>query len=192
MRVRIAAAAARLMAQDGIDDFALAKRKAAKQLGASDTQALPGNEEIEEQLRAYQQLYQGDEQRERLQALREKALEVMRVLAEFRPYLTGQVLSGVAGRYGEIDLQVYTDDAKGLEILFLNRNIAYEVAEQRRHLNGETRSFSVLSLDWEGTRVNITVLGAKDERSSLKSAAGGKVLERASLPAVELLVATNG
>jgi hypothetical protein len=29
-RARIAAAAARLMAEDGIDDFALAKRKAAK------------------------------------------------------------------------------------------------------------------------------------------------------------------
>jgi hypothetical protein len=39
MRARIAAAAARLMAEDGIDDFALAKRKAARQLGALDTQS---------------------------------------------------------------------------------------------------------------------------------------------------------
>ena len=47
MRARIAAAAARLMAEDGIDDFALAKRKAARQLGASDTESLPRNDEIE-------------------------------------------------------------------------------------------------------------------------------------------------
>ena len=57
MRARIAAAAARLMAEDGIDDFALAKRKAARQLGASDTQSLPANDEVETELKAYQALY---------------------------------------------------------------------------------------------------------------------------------------
>ena len=52
MRARIAAAAARLMAEDGINDFALAKRKAARGLGAANTEALPGNDEIEAELRA--------------------------------------------------------------------------------------------------------------------------------------------
>ena len=40
MRERIAQLAARLMAVDGIDDFALAKRKAARQAGAPDTRNL--------------------------------------------------------------------------------------------------------------------------------------------------------
>ena len=57
MRARIAAAAARIMAEDGIDDFALAKRKAARQLGAPETEALPRNDEIEDELRAYRALY---------------------------------------------------------------------------------------------------------------------------------------
>src|SRR3954471_10911841 len=91
MRARIAAAAARIMAEDGIDDYALAKRKAARQLGAGDTQALPGNDEIEAELRAYQSLYQGDEQRHRIRHLRTQALEAMRMLAQFRPYLAGAV-----------------------------------------------------------------------------------------------------
>src|SRR5438270_11760680 len=60
MRARIAAAAARLMAEDGIDDFALAKRKAARQLGAFDTQSLPRNDEMEAELRAYRALYQAE------------------------------------------------------------------------------------------------------------------------------------
>src|SRR6266498_1831102 len=92
MRARIAATAARLMAEDGIEDFALAKRKAARQLGAEDTQSLPKNEEIEIELRAYQSLYQGEEQRERIQYLREHALGAMQLLAQFRPYLAGPVL----------------------------------------------------------------------------------------------------
>ena len=61
MRARIAAAAARIMAEDGIDDFALAKRKAARSLGAAETEALPGNDEIEAELRAYRALYQAEE-----------------------------------------------------------------------------------------------------------------------------------
>jgi hypothetical protein len=96
MRTRIAAAAARLMAEDGVEDFALAKRKAARQLGAEDTQSLPKNEEIEAELRAYQSLYQGEEQRERIQYLRRCALDAMQLLERFRPYLAGPVLSGTA------------------------------------------------------------------------------------------------
>ena len=75
MRTRIAAAAARIMAEDGVEDFALAKRKAARQLGAEDTQALPKNDEVEFELRTYQSLYQGEEQRERIQDLRSEALK---------------------------------------------------------------------------------------------------------------------
>src|SRR5260221_2511563 len=102
MRVRIAAAAARLMAEDGIDDFALAKRKAARQLGATDKQALPGNEEIETELRAYLDLYQAEEHPDRIRELRRIALAMMRELAEFTPYLTGPVLKGIAGPYSHI------------------------------------------------------------------------------------------
>lgn len=191
-RLRIAAAAARLMAQDGIDDFALAKRKAARQLGLGDTQALPGNHEIEEQLRTYQRLYQEQEQRERLRELRRIALEVMCEIADFHPYLTGPVLSGTAGRYSEVDIQVFTDDAKLLELQFLNRNLAYDVCEQRRWIGGENRLISVLTLDWDGNEVNISVLGTNDERVSIKTSAKGLVVERAALSAVKLLVESDG
>ena len=102
-RARIAAAAARIMAEDGIDDFALAKRKAARQVGAEDSQALPGNDEIEAELRAYRALYQPAEHPERVAELRRIALDAMRELERFSPYLTGPVLTGLAGRYAEID-----------------------------------------------------------------------------------------
>ena len=52
LRREVAAAAARMMAEDGISDFGFAKRKAARQLGASDADALPTNAEIEAELRA--------------------------------------------------------------------------------------------------------------------------------------------
>src|SRR5690348_978672 len=125
MRARIAAAAARVMAEDGIDDFALAKRKAARRLGAPDTEALPTNDEVEAELRAYRALYQADEHGKILAELRAVALDAMRALERFHPYLTGPVLNGVAGAYSEIDLQLFPDSAKDVELFLLERNIAF-------------------------------------------------------------------
>ena len=191
MRARIAAVAARIMAEDGIEDYATAKRKAARQLGAGDTQSLPNNDEIENELRLYQSLYQGAEQRERLRHLRSQALAAMEQLAEFKPYLTGPVLKGTAARYADIDLQVYADSGKELEIFLLNRNIPYQTAELRHYSGNQERAVSVLSLDWEGTPLRLTVYWPGDERRSVKTSPLGRPLERAGLDAVRTLVASG-
>jgi hypothetical protein len=188
MRARIAAAAARLMAEDGVEDFALAKRKAARQLGAGDTQSLPANEEVEAELRAYQALYQGEEQRDRVRALREVALDAMRSLAAFRPYLSGSVLKGTAGRYADIDLQLFTDDLKAVELFLLNRNVPYEVSEAHHYCGDEVRAVPILRIDWDDVPVNLAVYAAKDERAALKATPGGRPIERASIPAVSGLL----
>jgi len=191
MRARIAAVAARIMAEDGIEDFAMAKRKAARQLGAGDTQSLPNNDEIETELRVYQSLYQGEEQRERLRYLRSQALAAMEQLADFNPYLTGPVLKGTAARYADIDLQVFADSGKELEIFLLNRNIPYQTAELRHFSGNQERAVSVLTMDWQGTPVRVAVYAPSDERRSVKTSPLGRNLERASLNAVRTLVASG-
>jgi hypothetical protein len=192
MRARIAAAAARVMAEDGVEDFALAKRKAARQLGAEDTQSLPKNEEVEAELRAYQALYQGEEQRDRIQYLRERALEAMQLLSQFRPYLAGAVLKGTAGRYSEVDLQLFTDDSKGVELFLLNRNIPYEISDLRHFAGDQVRMVPVFKLDWQGVPVNLAIYGSKDERGTLRATWAGRPIERAGIPAVTQLLADPG
>lgn len=191
MRARIAAVAARLMAEDGIEDFSLAKRKAARQLNADSTHALPDNAEVEEALRSYQALYQGDEQRERIGTLREVALEAMESFAEFRPYLSGAVLSGTAGKYGEIDLQLYTDDGKSVELDLLNRGLPYEVEDERRQVGDQQRNIPVLHVEWDGVPLRIAVYPSRDERVTQRNAAGDRVIERAGIEAVRQLVAAT-
>jgi hypothetical protein len=188
MRARIAAVAARLMAEDGVDNFALAKRKAARQLGAGDTESLPANEEVEAELRAYQSLYQGDEQRDRVRALREAALGAMRLLAAFRPYLSGPVLKGTDGRYADVDLQLLTDDLKAVELFLLNRNVPYDVSEVRHYCGDEVRAVPVLRDDWDDVPVNLAVYAAKDERAALKATPAGRPIERAGIAAVAALM----
>src|SRR5260221_12552941 len=142
MRERIAAAAARIMAEDGIDDFALAKRKAARSLGAGHTEALPANDEIEAELVAYLALYQAEEHPQRVAELREIALDAMRALERFHPYLTGPVLKGTAGPYAEIDLQLFPESAKDIELFLLERSIAFETQETRRYSGDRVHAVS--------------------------------------------------
>jgi hypothetical protein len=132
MRRAIANLAARLMAEDGIDDFALAKRKAARQLGAPNTEALPTNQAIEAALLAYQTLYQEKEQRERLLFMRRQALDLMRLLQPFHPYLVGPVLTGTAGRYSSAEIDLYADNGKDVEIFLLDQRLDFEHVDPGR------------------------------------------------------------
>ena len=190
-RARIAAAAARIMAEDGIDDFALAKRKAARQVGAEDTQALPGNDEIEVELRAYRALYQPSEHPERIAELRRIALDAMRELKGFNPYLTGPVLSGLAGRYAEIDLQLFPASTKEVEIYLLDRNLPYSTSEGRRYSGDRARAVTVLSLMWQGAPLRLTIFDPRDERLALKTTQAGRVMERAGIAEVGALIAAG-
>ena len=188
MRMRIAATAARIMAEDGVDDFALAKRKAARQLGAADSEALPANDEVEAELRAYRALYQPEEHARRIVELRRIALDAMRALERFNPYLTGPVLKGTAGPYAEIELQLFPESPKEVEIFLLERRIAYATHEGRRFSGDRAHAMSVFSLTWEEAPLKLSVFDPRDERIALKTSQAGRVLERAGISEVGALL----
>jgi hypothetical protein len=188
MRTRIAHLAARLIAQDGISDYGLAKRKAARQAGAPDTRNLPTNEEIEEALRAYQELYQADEHPARLEHMRRLALTTMRLLEEFNPYLTGGVLSGGIGRHPEIHLHLYTDNPKELEIFLHNRDIPFRAREQRVWAGDHSSLVPTLVLTTADGDINLTVLPPAHRRQPLRLSPDGRPLERASIQSLEGLL----
>src|SRR5688500_9461577 len=176
------------MAEDGIDDFALAKRKAARQLGATDAQALPANDEIEAELRAYRALYEPEEHEERIAELRRIALDAMAALERFSPYLTGPVLKGTAGPYAGIDLQLFPESPKDVEIHLLDRGIVYGTQEGRRFSGDRAHAVSVLSLEWQGAPLKLSVFDPRDERVALKTSQAGRVMERAGIAEVRALL----
>ncbi len=188
-RSQIAHLAARLMAEDGIEDYALAKRKAARQSGTPDTRELPTNDEIDLALREYQQIYHPDEHRDRLRELRSIAVRAMRELAHFNPYLTGSVLNGNAGKYADINLQLFTDNEKAVELYLIDRGIPYRAAQARLYVSGEPRTVPVYNISDEGADIEITVLTTRELRGPVKTSPEGKAIERAKLQAVEDLLA---
>lgn len=173
------------MAEDGIDDYAMAKRKAARQLGLPEDAAMPNNAEIEAELRVYQALYQSEEQPLILRALRQAALEVMRFLEDFRPYLTGAVLEGTAGSHSDIDIELYAESAKEVEIFLLNSGLRFEHGRLPAAVPDGPEA--VLELDWHDAPVRLTVYDTLAERTR-RSTRAGRPIERARIPAVEALL----
>ncbi len=186
LRREIAALAARMIAEDGISDYGFAKRKAARQLGAVNADELPNNAEIDAEVRTYLAIFQDEEHLERQQVMRIAAAEVMRELDAFRPYLTGAVLEGTAGRYSEVEIDLFPESAKEVEIFFLNQNVAYEHREPRR--NQPDAPEAILVFDWGDVPVKLRIYSLDVERLSRSSPHGARQMERARLATVEALI----
>jgi len=194
IREEIAIAAARLVAEDGLD-YANAKRKAAKQV-AGDVRIggewLPDNDQLEAEIRAYQAIFHSDFQPALLRVLREIALEWMQRLAVFNPYLTGAVLNGTAGEHSDIHLQLFNDSAKDVAIFLLNANIRYEVHETR-HFAGrglvETLSFLIRDKRVEAqVGIHLALYDSNDMRGALRGDPRGRP-SRVAAAAVAALLA---
>ena len=185
MREQLAHQAAKLMAEDGITDHAHAKRKAARQLGAADTQHMPSNQEIDEALHSYRVLYQHDSHPGILHQLREEALITMRQLVEFHPYLIGSVLSGPAGELSDINLMLFSDDAKAVLLFLLQHKIDFDDGEWKVRVNGHEETVPSYTLTSEsGTQTHIIVLPENARHS------GSRHPEtHADIAAVEVLLA---
>ncbi len=187
MRENIAHIAARLIAVDGIEDFALAKRKAAHQAGCDDTQNLPTNNEVEQALKSYRELYFRDAHPQLLNALRREALHVMMQFERLSPYLVGSVLNGSAGSYSDINLHIYSDNPKEVELFLLDRHIQY------RHLPARSeRAHLCVNFYSNDVPVTVTVFPENDLRRSTGKS-DNNALERARIDQLQKLIAdSNG
>jgi hypothetical protein len=182
MRQRLAQEAARLMAEEGVQDFYTAKRKAAERLGAPNTQNMPRNTEIEEALQDYQRLFQGTQGPERLRRLREDAVQAMRLFASFEPRLAGSVLSGTAGAHSDVNLHLFADAPEEVNLFLMGTGIPFETGLRRMRLNRETSGDipSVRFLAGEQP-IEALIFPANGIRQAPLSPVDGRPMERASL-----------
>ncbi|HSH53983.1 MAG TPA: hypothetical protein VK967_03055 [Methylotenera sp.] len=197
LRQLIAQQAARMMAEDGISDFAYAKKKAGRQVGAIDNSVLPSNAEIEEELKLYNALYLSDEQPENLRDLRKNALFTMQMLERFNPYLTGSVLDGTAGLGSETHIHLFADSLKDLEMFLLNQDIPFETNEKsyrvmndgKRDKKGDRRKLvPVFTLETNTGLIKLSVFESDDIRVATKRAADGANAQRANISEVAALI----
>ncbi|MYM36747.1 hypothetical protein GTP44_14410 [Duganella sp. FT50W] len=191
LRAEIAAAAARLIAEDGAD-YNTAKRKAARQI-LGDTQPplnlLPDHAQIEAEVRIYQQLFHANTQPARLFRLRTLAVDIMEGLEKFQPYLTGAVLHGTAGPHDDIHLQLFADSAKEVEIFLLNRNIQIDISETPHFKGPRYGMVETVSFLWHKEGVHAALYELDDLRGAVKNKDGKQA--RADIAAVRALLVNS-
>jgi len=187
----IAASAARLVVEEGME-YGPAKRRAVKSLGRSSvrTAELPSNEEVEDEVRAYLELFCADTQPAELAALREVAAKWMERLAEFRPHLTGAVWRGTATRLSSVHLQLYCDDSKAAELALIDKGVDFDTGSLTGPRGEPIDVLTVASRSealGESVTVHLTVLDHDDLRGALKPDARGRT-QRGDLAALRKLM----
>ena len=191
LRRALAQEAARLMAEHGIRDYLVAKRKAAERFGVLDGAAatLPKNSEIEGALAEYQRLFGGESHLSTLNAQRRAALAAMRCLGEFSPRLVGAVLSGTATEHSEVQLHLFADRAESVMLKLLDRGVAHEVTERRvRFAADHVRAFPAVRFEMEEQSIEATVFPTDGIRQAPVSPVDGRPMRRANALEVEGLL----
>ena len=189
LRQAVADEAARIMREQGVDDFLLAKRKAADRLGVTDASILPRNKEIEAALMAHQRLFAADRHEADLAAMRRSALEAMRLMSDFQPRLVGPVLTGTASAHSEINLHLFTESPEAVSIRLEERGVPHEVLERRlRYERDRTMTYPALRFVAGRQTVDAVVFPLDGIRQAPCSPVDGKPMRRASTAEVEALL----
>ncbi len=194
-RQLLAQEAARIMVDQGLRDYRIAKTKAAERLGMNSRGALPGNAEIEEAIAEHLLLFNGESHARFLHGLRSTALSVMHLLEDFSPRLVGPVLAGTADDNSAINLHVFADSCEVVALFLADRDIACRLYERRlksrRGRNVQPDIIPGYEFKLEGEPVEATVFRIDGIRQAPLSPIDGRPMRRADEKSVRALLDVN-
>ena len=148
LRIEIAMTAARLIAEEGLD-YATARNQAVKALLGKQRvprERLPSDQDIQDEVRAYQALFQADSQPGELNELREVALQFMQGIQQFEPIVYGAAVNGTGSAHSDVHIIAFADDEKEVDNWLLNQNINFDACEDAL-LAG--KSFPAVAFRWK-------------------------------------------
>lgn len=192
MRQLVTQEAARIMAEEGVSDYLVAKRKAADRLGAPETRNLPANREIQEALIDYQRLFGGDARAALVRRLREAAVAAMEFLGRFQPRLVGSVLHGTATEYSDVNLHLFAETSEEVALFLMEHGIPYQSSERRFRFGREGHiSIPVYRFIADDVTVDLAVFSVNGLREAPRSRIDGQPMTRAAIGAVREQLATT-
>jgi hypothetical protein len=185
----LAQEAARIIAEQGIEDFRIAKTKAAERLGMRDRGSLPGNAEIDRALGEHLLLFGRESHLDLLAVLRRAALSAMELLAPFTPRLVGPVLHGTAAANSAVQLHVFADHAELVGERLLQQKVSYRPCERRMKCRRDrAESFAGYRFLHENAEIEATVFPVDGVRQAPISPIDGRPMKRADARTVEELL----
>lgn len=188
LRTLVAQEAARIVVQQGVKDYLLAKQKAAERMGLTDRSQLPKNTEIEQAVMEYQRLFAGDGHDARVTALRDHAKHAMRLMNGFKPRLVGSLLNGWVSDNTSVDIHLFADTVEEVTIHLMDQSIPFEEGEWHgRRTDGERIKQPRLRFYADDVEINLIVFPTKGLRQAPLSPVDGKPMRRATVNEIESL-----
>ena len=187
IRIRIAQEAAKIIVEEGINDYFFAKQKAATRLGLDRHSLLPRKDEIDLALAEHHRLFRSVTQKHHIQRLRILAIEAMQFLEYFSPKLVGGVLDGNAGDYSPIVIHLFTHSPEEVLIKLLDAGIPFtEESHDILIENGTMSSRPAFHFLVNHTKIELKLFPPHFLNQSIKSK--GILTEKASIKALRLLI----
>ena len=189
LKHQIAVESARLMSDEGIDNFKYARKKAAQKLGISNEHAYPDNEEILAQLKIHQSLFQASSHETTIHELRSTALNAMNLFNDFNPRLTGSVLLGHANKHSGINILLMADSPEEVAMELLKHDIPYQLLDWKLFF-GKNKSNIVPAYQFyaDEHKVNLIVLSENQRKVTPLSPVDGQAMQRATIRQLETLI----
>lgn len=180
---------ARIICEERMTDYRLAKLKAAERMGFTAHTAMPANADVQAAVIEYQQLFGGNDYRDHLHQLRSKALEAMRLLADFAPRLVGSAVTGAAHRGHRVQLHCFTDAPEEIDLFLLDRGVDFRTGERRyRFPDGRTHDIPTLHFEAGDIGIDVAVFSELGRRQRPLSPADGLPMRRLDRDAVTALL----
>lgn len=181
----LAQEAARIIVEQGIGNYRVAKIKAAERMGMTERGSLPGNTEIERAVSEHLKLFGRESHLDLLRILREAALSAMELLSPFTPRLVGPVLHGTAAENSAVNLHVFSDSAELVALRLQESSVQYRLYERRlKSRRDQAESFSGFRFTQNESSIEATVFPVDGMRQAPISPVDGKPMRRADRQAV--------
>jgi len=181
------------MAEEGVRDFQLVKRKATERLGVKSNRYLPSNVEIDDSLNDYLRLFHADALARNLRRCSALAREVMHNLDRFQPRAVGPLLRGNVTDHSPVELHVFADTPEDLNWFLADAGIPFETADKRFRFGGDRyRDLPLVRFTVDDTPVEIAVFARDEIREAPLSPVDGRPMARAGLKEVAELDAGAG
>ncbi|QDU89809.1 hypothetical protein Pla175_32050 [Pirellulimonas nuda] len=170
-------------------EYFRAKQKAARRYcrGWTSPADLPSNAEIRDQIQLFARLHEGDQRTVNLQTMRLAVLQMMRLMARFRPRLIGSVLTGHVRQGSDIDLHLFSNSMQAVTGVLDQQGLVYDVERKQVRKNGQEQVFRHVHVAAEHP-LELTVYGAAEANFVFKSSITGKAIERVSIAELEQLL----
>ena len=185
----LAQEAARIIVEQGIQDYRVAKTKAAERLGMKDRGSLPGNAEIELAVSNHLQLFNRESHVDLLRMMRRAAIAAMEMLLPYSSRLVGPVLHGTAAETSPINLHVFADASEMVAFKLQEQDVHYRPFERRlKSRRDRLETFAAFRFMQDESPVEATIFPIDGVRQAPISPVDGKPMRRADKKAVlELL-----